>query len=243
MKRLIPNFLKPILKPIYHRIASSYLYRKIICRPKKRTDLFRYWKQPWDGKNFPESYLEGEEKSQLLVKMVKNYSDFNPKILEIGCNVGRNLNCLFRAGFRKLYGVELSGKALLLLKKYYPEMVPYVKIQNLPIEEAIRNFKNNEFDIVFTMAVLEHIHTDSEWIFPEITRITKKILITIEDEHGLSWRHFPRNYKDIFESFGMEQIYEENCSEIKKLSNNFFVRIFRKKAKRKIHEKEIRKEN
>ena len=123
----------------------------------------------------------------------KRYVTPNTRILEIGCNVGRNLNYLFLAGFQNLEGIEISGSAVELLSQSYPEMARYTKIYNMPVEEIIKKFRDNEFDVVFTMAVLEHIHIDSECVFPEMMRITKDFLITIEDEYGLFWRHFPRN--------------------------------------------------
>ena len=107
-------------------------------------------------------------------------------------------------------------------------MARYTKIYNVPVEEIIREFRDCEFGIVFTMAVLEYIHTDSEWIFPEMVRVTKDFLITIEDERCISWRHFPRNYKKVFESLGMKQVQEFNCGEVGILNSGFFARIFRK---------------
>ena len=225
LANLVPDFLKPVLRPIYHIFVSSRFYRKIAHRPKGRSELHQYWRQPWDGSNLPQDYLEGKARSQFLVEIIKRYANPDAKILEIGCNVGRNLNYLFLAGFRNLEGIEISEKAVQLFKESYPEMASRIKIYNVPVEEIIKEFRDREFDIIFTMAVLQHIHTDSEWIFPEMVRITKDFLITIEDERSVSWRHFPRNYKKVFEPFGMEQIEEINCSEVDRLGSKFFARI------------------
>jgi len=228
LTNLVPEIFKPLLRPIYCRL--HYLYKKISYKPRSRSELYQYWREPWEyGKaNLPENYLKPKERSIFLLKIMKPYVNIDEKILEIGCNVGRNLNFLFNTGFKNLEGIEISKKAVKLLNEFYPEMAQYAKIYNVPVEEIIKNFKDCEFDIVFTMAVLEHIHKDSEWIFPEIVRITGKYLITIEDERELSWRHFPRNYKKAFESLGMKQIQEFNCREIDGLRSNFFARIFRK---------------
>ena len=140
--------------------------------------------------------------------------------------MGRNLNYLFNAGYKKLGGVEISKEAIDLMKKTYPEMAEQIEIWNSPIEDVIVNFKGNSFDLIFTMAVLEHIHPDSKFIFSEMVRITKKYLITIEDEKGISWRHFPRNYKKIFEPLGMKQVEQFNCREIKDFGSHCWVRVF-----------------
>lgn len=228
LTNLVPSFLKPVLRPIYCKI--HYLYKRITYHPRSRNELYQYWKHPWkfDNSNLPEGYLKPKERSLFLLKIMKPYANSNEKILEIGCNVGRNLNFLFLEGFKKLEGIEINQKAVQLLNQSYPEMVRYAKIYNLPVEEIIKEFKDCEFGIVFTMAVLEHIHTDSEWIFTEMVRITEKYLITIEDERALSWRHFPRKYKKIFEHYGMKQIQEFSCNQVDGLGSNYFARIFKK---------------
>lgn len=75
---------------------------------------------------------------------------------------------------------------------------------------------------------MKHIHTDSEWIFPEIQRITQSNLITIEDEGATTERHFPRNYKEVFEPLGFVQVYEEADRVKKIIGGNFVLRLFKK---------------
>ncbi|NIA22584.1 MAG: methyltransferase domain-containing protein [Proteobacteria bacterium] len=176
----------------------------------------------------PQGYLKGKERSQLLVKIIKKYAKQNSKIIEIGCNVGRNLNYLFLAGFKNLNGIEISEEAVKLLKESYPEMYGEVKIYNTAVENVIKKFDDESFNVVFSMAVLEHIHVNSEWIFSEMVRATKDLLVTIEDERGISWGRFPRNYKKIFESLGMKQIEEIRCEKIEGLGADFFARVFKK---------------
>ena len=213
---------------------------------KSRNEIHDYWKSPDDGMNLPENYskVNGEEqaisrdlRSQFLIKMMDAHSNSEENILEIGCNVGRNLHYLYEAGYKNLNGIDISKNAIILMKNTYPRMVKNVKIINRSIEEGIRDYKNNEFEVVFTMAVLEHIHPDSEFIFSEMVRITKNLLITIEDEKHVSWRHFPRNYKHIFEPLGMEQIYEHHCKKKDGLGPNFRARIFLKQYDKKNKQK------
>lgn len=228
LAHLTHNFLKPIFTSIYRAIVSSRIFRKITYYPKSRNKLHQYWKQPWDGANLPQNYLKGEARSQLLVEIIKKYVKHSLSILELGCNVGRNLNYLFNSGFMNLSGIEISEEAVQLLKKTYPEMANHSKIYNLSVEEIIKEFSDEEFNVVFTMAVLEHIHIDSEWLFFEMVRITKDFLITIEDERGVSWGRFPRKYKKIFESLGMKQIDKINCDKIDGLGSYFIARVFKK---------------
>lgn len=200
-----------------------------------RNDVLLYWQKPNDGRNSPESFLSSEvweERSQFLLEIIRKYASRKSRILDIGCNSGRNLDYLYRDGFRKLSGIELSEDAVTLLKQTFPKMANRIRIHNVPVESVIRRFKDNRFDIVFTMTVLYHIHTDSDWIFPEIARITNKHLITIENEYAKThWTHFARNYKQVFQELGMKQIEEIDCGKTALptgCSENFFARVFRK---------------
>ena len=80
---------------------------------------------------------------------------------------------------------------------------------------------------MFTMAALQHIHPDSEWVFPEIVRITDT-LITVEDEVATTWLCFSRNYKAIFEKLGMKQIEALSCANVPGLSCDYIARVFGK---------------
>jgi hypothetical protein len=73
------------------------------------------------------------------------------------------------------------------------------------------------------------VHTDSDWIFAEIARVADRYVITVEDELGLSWRHFPRNYREVFEPLGLTQIEELSCKDVPTLGPNSVGRVFAKR--------------
>ena len=106
-------------------------------------------------------------------------------------------------------GIEINAQALELMKEAHSDLACAGRFINSSMEEALPPLKDNTYDLVYTMAVLEHLHSDSEFVFKEIARVTKKHLFVLEDEEGISKRHFPRNYKNIFESFGLKQVEEE----------------------------------
>jgi hypothetical protein len=99
-----------------------------------------------------------------------------------------------------------------------------------PVEEAIKTYRDGQFDVVYTMAVLEHIHSESEWVFREMVRVTKDFLVTVEDERGFSERHFPRRYDKVFKPLGMAEV--EARGDIPGLGRGFQARVFRKPATR-----------
>jgi len=196
----------------------------------KLEEIYNYWKNPYDGHNTLEDYMEKEitiRRSKLILNIFNKFGiDKDKSILELGCNIGRNLNFLYKNDYKNLTGIDIRKEAIDTLKIIYPEMGTNIELYVSPIENIIGDL--SDYDIIFTLAVLEHIHTDSEWIFKKIYNLTKDKLILIEDEKKLSWRHYPRQYKDIFESYGMKQMYEYNCSEEDGLDNNFYVRVFEK---------------
>ena len=188
-------------------IANNPLGKKLVPR-KSKEQVHNYWKNPDDPDyNSPQKYLEPNTNSRILVDIVNQYfNDKNIKIFELGCNVGRNLNKLFENGFKNLYAIEINSEAIKLMEKSFPDTFSCTNIFQTSIEDKIKEFSDKEFDLVFSMAVLMHIHYDSDWIFEHLVRITKKYLIIMEHETGIARKNFPRNYKIIFEKLGLKEI-------------------------------------
>lgn len=210
---------------LIHKVANNTILKKIIPR-KTLSAVHDYWRNlNLDGPNAWPRYLEGKERSYfLLEKIGELFSEKDIRILEIGCNVGRNLNVLFEDGYQNLCGIEINPNAVKAMREYFPQMAKKSLIFNAKIEDMIKGFKDKEFDLVFTMAVLMHIHPQSEWIFDEMVRITKKYLIIIEDESGVATKNFPRNYKEIFEKRTMKEI--KSFENLACFSKGYNMRIF-----------------
>jgi SAM-dependent methyltransferase len=207
-------------------IGKNPLGKKLISQLSK-DEVQNYWKNPNDPEfNSPETYLESTTKNtQILLDIVNDSLDKKEiKILELGCNVGRNINKLFENGFKNLFAIEINSEAINLMKKSFPNTFSSTKIFESSIENKIKEFPDNEFDLVFSMAVLMHIHNDSDWIFQHIARITKKNLIIMENENIKARKNFPRNYKNIFEKFGLKEKKSFN------LEDGYICRIFSRQS-------------
>ncbi len=195
---------------------------------KDITEIHEYWKNPNDKNNDPYGYLDNEItllRSKYLYEIISKHFTTDAKILELGSNVGRNLNYLYERGYKNLTGIEINENAVGIMKEKYPECIKNIFVVLNTIERTLRSsFSKNQFDLIFTMAVLEHIHKDAEWIFGRMVRISKNI-ITIEDETSKSWRHFPRNYETIFGE-DMKQIAVQRCGKFNGLSERFVMRLF-----------------
>lgn len=197
---------------------------------RSRAKIHAYWRNPDDGVNETEKYVcpINQQRTDTLVNIIERLPmDKAARILEIGCNAGRNLEGLRLAGYENLWGIEISERAIELMRRHYPGL-NHAKIRIAPVENVIEDGVSDFFNLVFTMAVLQHIHPSSEWVFAEMARITR-FLITIEDEYTRGWRHKPRNYERVFSKLGMEQIGK---GKIRGLGPRFVGRAFRKGAER-----------
>lgn len=195
---------------------------------KKR--IQEYFKDPADGLNEPMNYLQPVNwyRTLQLTEIINELypATDNPKILEIGTNIGRNLMMLRFDGYTNLHGIELSEEAIRLMREVFPLSNEF-QIHTGEVENLIYKLMSNHFDVVFTMAVLQHIPPESDHIFKQIVRVTKGFLITIEDEKSSGWRHIPRRYNKIFEPLGLEQI--QTIKKIERLGKCFVGRIFKTK--------------
>ena len=186
----------------------------------QKKELHKFWRQDSPQGNDPEAYTAPIQRSEFLYNFIKDVIPTTAVICELGCNVGRNLNYLYSHGYTNLIGVEISSRACELMKQEYDVKWEVI---NKPVEEAIEDIK---CDCYFTMAVLEHIPTASEWIFEEMKKA--KWIVTIEDElHGQddTRRHFKRNYKNVFSD--KKQIKQENCANNGMQDPAFMARMFR----------------
>lgn len=186
------------------RLFGSQFARKNISME----ELHSYWKSPPDESNQPGSYISQRGQIDSLVSCFEKHVSRNDSILEIGCNSGRNLNALLEAGYKKLSAIEINNDALKLLAEQLPTLAATANLRNGAIEDIITGLSENQFDVVFTVAVLLHIHEDSEWVFAEMVRITGKKLVVIEAEQGEHYRIVPRDYRKIFTDLGMEELDE-----------------------------------
>jgi len=152
-------------------------------------------------------------------------TDKNAKILEIGCSGGSLNIFLNRNGFKNLYGIDISEKAIELCKNK--------GIKNVfAIDAKKTNFNNDEFDIIIASDVLEHIYDDSaalvEW--NRILRTNGKLLLFVPafrflwSDHDKRNKHYRRYHKS-----ELQAILKKNGFSIERISYwNFtlFLPIF-----------------
>ncbi len=97
--------------------------------------------------------------------------DRSIKILEVGANIGLQLEALREMGFKNLLGVEVNDYAVRQAKKLHPDFdVIRGSAFDLP-------FRDKYFDLVYTSGVLIHIDPkDINEALDEIWRVSKRYI-------------------------------------------------------------------
>jgi 2-polyprenyl-3-methyl-5-hydroxy-6-metoxy-1,4-benzoquinol methylase len=182
-------------------------------------DVLGYWKNPHDDKNKAERYVEYVLRSEYLCNIFGSLVSRESSILELGCNVGRNLSYLYTNGYKDLTGIDISERALNLGAQTYPNLYENITIKQAEIRDFIKRTPSDAFDCVFTMAVLTHLPYSYDETIKDIARIAKKTIITIEYENTSNWKHFPRNYGTIFKGLGWHEAFVDTALDHYQLPN------------------------
>jgi SAM-dependent methyltransferase len=194
---------------------------------KSLEQIHEHWRVPPDENNAVYRYAEvSPARSEALVQVLERYVPKQGRILEVGCNAGRNLYYLAQAGFKKLAAIEISEAAIEQMAQSFPIVRATTDIRIGPVEEIIPTFTAREFEAMFTMAVLVHIHPESDWVMEDIAPRAKRYLVIIQDEKIVSTRHFNPNYKKVFEPYGFRQV--EEIWPIPGLPKGYRCRVFKR---------------
>ena len=152
------------------------------------------------------------------------------KVLEIGCNAGANLARLRQLEYLNLSGVEIDTDSIVELRRVFPELAETV-IHQGRIEDVLPGIEADGVDVVFTMAVLQHIHPSSNWVFAEMVRVARRHICAIELEQVSTYNHFCRDYSRVFEALGCRQLRATEISrssspEVAEVYHGYTARLF-----------------
>ena len=179
----------------------------------KQTKQIAFWSTKQGDeytKRNPQSVKELDElyKNQYGVTRQKMDRDFlgnfkkDIKILEVGANIGLQLELLKKMGFTNLLGIEVNDFAVKEAKRIHSS-VDIIKGSAFELP-----FKDNYFDLVFTSGVLIHIAPkDLKKAVSEIVRVSRKHVwgleyyadkptdIVYRGSKGFLWK---RNFADFY---------------------------------------------
>jgi ubiquinone/menaquinone biosynthesis C-methylase UbiE len=167
---------------------------------------------------YEQKYLQLEKNNwwfvgrrQLIKKICKRIVNKDSKVLDIGCGSGRNMG-LFNSG--NVYGLDISS---ISIRKGRDS-----GNKNLLVGDALKlPFKNNVFDCIFCLDLLEHIENDKK-VLEEASKILKDDGLFISfvpcfnflwGDHDIVNNHFRRYSKKDFKrlikdlNFSIEKNY------------------------------------
>lgn len=150
------------------------------------------------------------ETSDLILDRLDSARTPEAAVLELGCSSGRHLAHLRAHGYTDLSGIEINDEAFRVMEENYPDLAACGTFHSDTIENVVPEFEDGQFDAVYSVETLQHIHPDNEWVFEELARITDDLLITVEhegngedsvnyvnDEFPLYYRHWGRVFTDL----------------------------------------------
>ena len=193
-----------------------------------RQQCLDYWAGRLNGQeNGPDSYAAPSPRREAyVVSIFERYvPDHQMRVIELGCNCGRNLLALQEAGYDRLSGVDCNALAVAEAKRRFPQLNADLCVSTF--EDFAPKLPEAAPEVIFTVAALEHLHWErQEDVFDAMARCAR-IIVTVEDEVGYTWRHFPRNYAGIFVPRGMVQVFAERCPKVDNdIAFGFFARVF-----------------
>jgi len=173
------------------------------------------------GAYSPDYYAHygSNESSHRLREQLDRRIGADGSVLELGCSAGRHLAHLYEHGYRDLWGVDINAESGTVMRQAYPALAAAGNFTFEAIEDVIASFDARQFDAVFSVETLQHIHHDHEWVFEEVARVTDRLLVTMEIEdtdNGAPEQavkyiddDFPlyrRDWGSVFTSLGFEQV-------------------------------------
>ncbi len=122
------------------------------------------------------------------------------KILEVGCNTGKQLHILKKMGFTNLFGIEINKYAI---QQAYENGV-YNAIEGSALDIP---FKDNFFDLAFTSGVLIHIcPNDVIKAIKELYRVSRKFIWGFE--------YFSENLEETNYQSHKNKLWKNNFSKL-----------------------------
>ena len=158
----------------------------------------------------PSFYAEAQFNyiSEQIVRMLELVeADKAWKVLEVGCNCGRNMDHMLRAGYEDIEGVEINPKAVEYAREHFPEVASGMTVSDA--QSFLATKPPGSYDLIYTQSVLMHVPPEDDYLFEQMARVAGKMLFIseVEVQAGNLLRHkFNRNYREVFEALGWRQI-------------------------------------
>lgn len=152
-------------------------------------------------------------------------------VLELGCNAGANLERLRQLGYSDLAGIEVNPNAVEALREAFPALAEEASLTVGSLEDVLPTLESDSVDVVYTMAVLLHLHPASDDVFDHVVRVARSKVCVIEAEETTLAYIFARNYGRVFERRGWREVKSlpitaERFPELAPAYSGYIARLF-----------------
>lgn len=161
----------------------------------------KHWEMQTIGDGHgPDKFVELTVLSEVLLNHVEQMAqDKGAAILDLGCNVGRHLNALWRKGYSNLHGIDVQHAALDYMGELFPEMKSASVIRQGTFQEYFQSIGNAHFEVVFTHGATIELVPPSFPVCQEMARISGKAVVLAINESDHS---YPRLWEREFLNAG-----------------------------------------
>ncbi|SFK77224.1 Methyltransferase domain-containing protein [Halogranum rubrum] len=128
------------------------------------------------------AYYGPDETSEWIQSALEDAVDTDARILELGCSSGRHLAHLLDHGYQNLHGIDINEEAFTVMEDAYPELAEQGTFTVDAIESFLPALDDDEFDVVYSVETLQHIHPDDSHVFADIARVASDLVATVEIE-------------------------------------------------------------
>ncbi len=143
--------------------------------------------------------------------------DLDMRVLEVGANIGNQLLCLQKVGFKNLYGIELQSYAV-ELSKSRTSGIGIIQGSAFDIP-----FKDGFFGLVFTSGLLIHINpSDINEVLDEIYRCTKQYIWCFEYYSDVYTKIEYRGHTDLLWKSNFSKLFLDRFSSLRLVREEHF---------------------
>lgn len=167
----------------------------------------RYWKEA-RGRDFhgPDVYLSRpDDVRELFFAEACHLLGKESRVLELGCNVGGNLDYLFRQGYVNLTGVDISKYAIEKGSNYFPHLRNRLLVSDALV--FLKDMQSESFDLIITVGVIQNLPLSHRSVFQEMGRVSSRYIL-IKEPDPLSLNHGIFNAWDYDFEFKKTDFYE-----------------------------------
>jgi SAM-dependent methyltransferase len=170
------------------------------------------------GAYSPEYYAHHgpDERSRTVRAVLDDHVGPEASVLELGCSSGRHLAHLAANGYEDLAGVEVNADAFDVMADHYPDLAATGTFYRDAIEAVLPTFETGQFDAVFSVETLQHVHPDEAWVFADVARVAGDLVLTVEnegEEDGPDVRRvddgvplYHRDWRGVFTALGLAEV-------------------------------------